>query len=186
MSDIDRKRAIEELKREYCGDSVIMRKAKDFAVASLEADEAYQLEYEKPEICEDCISRKEIIDRCNIVISHGVVDKEGMHPISAETVLKETLSMPSVLPKAEVYEDCVPRKVVERIIKSPRSQEQMLTILNSTPSVLPKAKKGHWIKEDRGRVEYSAVCSECGDSTFWSEKSNFCPNCGADMREVKK
>ena len=49
-----------------------------------------------------------------------------------------------------------------------------------------EAKKGHWIKEDRGHVEYSAVCSECGDSTFWSEKSNFCPNCGADMRKVEE
>ena len=58
--------------------------------------------------------------------------------------------------------------------------------LRKLPSVLPKAKKGHWIKENRGRVEYSAVCSECGDSTFWSEKSNFCPNCGAKMVEPQE
>ena len=44
-------------------------------------------------------------------------------------------------------------------------------------------RRGKWLKEDRGHVEYSAVCDKCGYDTFWCEKSNFCPHCGADMRE---
>ena len=110
---MERKEAIEILKKHpmWTGepsevvDVRLENKALQMAIASLETDEAYQLEYEKPEICEDCISRKEIIDRCNNVILHGVVDKEGMHPISAETLLKETESMPSVMPKA-TKNDC--------------------------------------------------------------------------------
>jgi hypothetical protein len=42
-------------------------------------------------------------------------------------------------------------------------------------------KLGHWDKKDLGHVEYSAVCSECGEWTYWSERSNFCPNCGCRM-----
>ena len=110
---MERKEAIEILKKHHMWtgepsevvDVRLENKALQMAIASLETDEAYQLEYEKPEICEDCISRKEIIDRCNNVILHGVVDKEGMHPISAETLLKETESMPSVMPKA-TKNDC--------------------------------------------------------------------------------
>ena len=37
------------------------RNAVQMAIASLETDEAYQLEYEQPEFCVDCISRKRAI-----------------------------------------------------------------------------------------------------------------------------
>ena len=149
MSDIDRSEVIEYAKEkrheliEFWEDyKHENREVKyyDFIINSLETDEAYQLEYEKPEICEDCIPRKAAL-RIN-ELHHGQMPNHINHQIWKE--------------------------------------------LKAVPSVLPKAKKGHWIKEDRGRVEYSAVCSECGDSTFWSEKSNFCPNCGADMREVEE
>lgn len=41
--------------------------------------------------------------------------------------------------------------------------------------------RGRWIKRqfaDDMTVAYR--CSEC--KTTWDDKSNFCPNCGADMR----
>lgn len=40
--------------------------------------------------------------------------------------------------------------------------------------------RGEWIDHQEGRWIY-AKCSECG--TVHDVKSNFCPNCGADMRE---
>lgn len=52
----------------------------------------------------------------------------------------------------------------------------------------PERKKGKWI-HDCVITEYSATgrfnlrsceCSECG--TICEQESNFCPNCGADMR----
>lgn len=49
-------------------------------------------------------------------------------------------------------------------------------------------KKGKWIKSNIPNEKY--VCSECGGACWYYDckgkvaKSNFCPNCGADMREV--
>ena len=52
------------------------------------------------------------------------------------------------------------------------------------PSAQPERKKGQWMKEDRGHVEYCAVCDQCGFDWIWSDREyfKFCPNCGADMR----
>ena len=47
-------------------------------------------------------------------------------------------------------------------------------IRNGTP--LPK---GHWIDHQEGEWIY-VKCSECG--TVHDTQTNYCPNCGADMR----
>ena len=54
-------------------------------------------------------------------------------------------------------------------------------VLNSIPraDVRPVV-RGKWIDHQEGRWIY-AKCSECG--TVHDVRSNFCPNCGADMRE---
>ena len=56
--------------------------------------------------------------------------------------------------------------------------------LKALPSAQPERKKGQWMKEDRGHVEYCAVCDQCGFDWIWSDREyfKFCPNCGADMR----
>ena len=56
--------------------------------------------------------------------------------------------------------------------------------LEQLPSAQPERKKGQWMKEDRGHVEYCAVCDQCGFDWIWSDREyfKFCPNCGADMR----
>lgn len=52
------------------------------------------------------------------------------------------------------------------------------------PSAQPERKRGKWIKQDCGGVEYTAVCSECGYGTFWSDALDFdfCPKCGSYNR----
>ena len=143
-SDMTRSEALKELKEytegldmEY---ATPFDKAILFAIASLETDEAYNLMYEQPEFCANCIDR-------DYLIRDLYCKAQGETNINIHWL--------------EGY-------------------------IKKLPSVLPKAKEGHWIKEDRGRVEYSAVCSECGNSTFWSEKSNFCPNCGCRMIEPEE
>ena len=41
-------------------------------------------------------------------------------------------------------------------------------------------KKGRWLLIDAGYYDY-VKCSQCGETLVWGK--NFCPNCGADMRE---
>ena len=58
--------------------------------------------------------------------------------------------------------------------------------IHSLPSAEPERKTGKWIDQDEGAF-YPIECSEChkeplldayGDYVY----SDFCPNCGADMR----
>ena len=52
------------------------------------------------------------------------------------------------------------------------------------PADVVPVRHGKWMKEDRGHVEYCAVCDQCGFDWMWSDRVyfKFCPNCGADMR----
>lgn len=59
--------------------------------------------------------------------------------------------------------------------------------LSDLPSAQPERKKGKWIPQEMNKsygristaVYYYPKCSVCG----WSaDNTNFCPNCGADMR----
>ena len=61
------------------------------------------------------------------------------------------------------------------------------------PPVQPIRPRGHWIdpQQDDGMsdpIKYQVRCSNCGwdiDPQTWYEEiaHNYCPNCGADMRE---
>lgn len=58
---------------------------------------------------------------------------------------------------------------------------QMRDDIKTLPSVKPQERTGHWIEKDylRSGIVYS--CSKCG--SFVHEKTNFCPDCGANMSE---
>ena len=91
---------------------------------------------------------EELIKRLERVIQTGAPDKDGMHPISAETVLEVVRQLPPIQPK-----------------------------------------RGRWIKLDmhRGMADHKCTAceQECYVPTCMGEPMYaFCPNCGADMREV--
>ena len=61
-----------------------------------------------------------------------------------------------------------------------------MQVLDELPSVQPERKTGHWLKTARwGRVYY---CNQCRNYLDFDGvnagrgSTNFCPNCGADMR----
>ena len=61
--------------------------------------------------------------------------------------------------------------------------ERIMQILGERIKPLPFAeprKKGKWLLIDAGYYDY-VKCSQCGETLVWGK--NFCPNCGADMRE---
>lgn len=50
-----------------------------------------------------------------------------------------------------------------------------------------EVRRGHWIFNPKDAVELMFTlpkCSECGAES--SDGGNYCPNCGADMREVEE
>ena len=65
------------------------------------------------------------------------------------------------------YDDVKTNEILEQI-------DRELTI-NLEPR-----KKGKWLLIDAGYYDY-VKCSQCGETLVWGK--NFCPNCGAYMRE---
>lgn len=64
----------------------------------------------------------------------------------------------------------VPASVFERLLNLDRASEKMC---------------GHWESVDVADVPYGLYrCSCCG--TEWGLATNFCPDCGADLREVEE
>lgn len=58
-------------------------------------------------------------------------------------------------------------------------------IISDAPTIEPERKKGKWIDTVVGGTLPVIVCDQC--NTFFplqfGASHNFCPNCGADMRE---
>lgn len=55
----------------------------------------------------------------------------------------------------------------------------ILEKINSMPIIEPQRKKGKWKLMDDGYCAFF-VCSQCGKVNNY--KSNFCPNCGTNMK----
>ena len=47
-------------------------------------------------------------------------------------------------------------------------------------SVTPSRRKGHWIKHPNG-IYAHLVCDKCLSNAPYDIKTNYCPNCGAEM-----
>lgn len=68
------------------------------------------------------------------------------------------------------------------------NRDEIWDVIDRQPTIEPERKKGKWIKVDNG-YSYWYECSECGCEPLrskWNGRevfSDFCPNCGADMRE---
>ena len=90
--------------------------------------------------------------------------------------------------------DCISRQAVITALVYAKETGTMkcgelkcvIEVLNKVPSAQPM--RGRWISADAifGGVPF--YCSECGENTrdtvMGKPRWNFCPNCGADMREV--
>ena len=67
----------------------------------------------------------------------------------------------------------------------------VLTAIVNLPAAQPERKTGKWIPQDNNKtngmastlVYYYPKCSVCGHCDNYT---NYCPNCGADMRERRE
>ena len=99
-------------------------------------------------------------------------------------------------PTVEMAEDCVSREqAINEINKKVLCHTyEAREIIENLPSVQPQPKRGKWIDtgmwlegrkygKEHGEMIDAYSCEYCGYSQYY--KTNFCPNCGADMREVE-
>ena len=134
----------------------------------------------------------ELIKRLERVIATGAPDKDGMHPISAETVLEVVKGLSEHGTNlASLGTDCISRQqAIDYFVTNVgfhdedgypiEDTDELRKIWTEYFSGIPSAqpKRGRWI---------DGYCSECGaHAPFWAmastyHKSNFCPNCGAKM-----
>ena len=150
---------------------------------------------------------EELIKRLERVIQTGAPDKDGQHPISAETVLevvKELSEHGTNL--AEVGTDCISRQsaidalendkeVLDQIIRLTSADDAQLDhyvaqhnqvvydidVIKQLPPIQPKI--GKWIPSDTDGF----VCSVCRNgyrnqpTLMGKPMFEFCPVCGAKM-----
>ena len=94
----------------------------------------------------------------------------------------------AVMQRGEPMDDLISRQAaIDAIMGQPPEPHYpswYAAQIEKLPPAQPERKKGQWMKEDRGHVEYCAVCDQCGFDWIWSDREyfKFCPNCGADMR----
>ena len=146
---------------------------------------------------------EELIKRLERVIQTGAPDKDGMHPISAETVLevvKELSEHGTNL--AEVGREAITKQQAIDALRKLReediedygceipegfNQDHLDRATFAIKQLQPiQPKRGKWIKTARwGRVYYCDQCRNYLDFDGVNAgrgSTNFCPNCGADMR----
>ena len=96
------------------------------------------------------------------------------------------------------FEDCISREALldkleepmnwtdsEAEIQEQRDYEGFIELVKSMPSITPSIPKGKWIHWTDDYKDY-VTCSCCGygeeGEVLLSDKTPFCPICGADMR----
>jgi len=149
------------------------------------------------QLATDTISRQAAIDALKGCAMHfATLDR---YHIDFDDAVHRINMLPSAQP--EPCEDAVSRRRLLSDLKEltaawgkyPVMEEQIKGVetaigyVETIPSVTPERKKGKWIPQDMNKsygmvstaVYYYPKCSVCG----WSaNNTNFCPNCGADMR----
>ena len=137
---------------------------------------------------------EELIKRLERVIQTGAPDKDGQHPISAEVVLEVVRGLSEHSTNlASLGTDCISRQqAIDALekwlhglfgITEADGTATIFKTIKQLPPIQPK--RGKWKITNLGAVGAFDSCSECKrvvkhKAPFY----NFCPNCGADMREV--
>ena len=134
------------------------------------------------DLVNDCISRYGVsawLDNMGYSkLADVVMDKDRFPSAQPEIAERTTETAQNVSDGDLISRKAAIERIDEalsRVIKGPCGEK----ILARVPSAQPERKRGKW-KMDLKRHVF--VCSICGAWQVFN--CNFCPNCGADMREV--
>ena len=144
-------------------------------------------------------SMEELIKRLERVIQTGAPDKDGQHPITAEVVLEVVKGLSELSTNlAEVGTDAISRQqaidafntnIDELVVSGKENVDAVERYLNRVideikqlPPIQPKRGRWHYSDGKPARIglSFGVVCDQCGTESEYC--TNFCGECGADMR----
>nr|MCR5475491.1 hypothetical protein [Lachnospiraceae bacterium] len=134
----------------------------------------------------DVISRD--CDKCAYYV-------DGANDEACDGCFADEYEHPNFKPKAQHYEDCISRQVVDELSKelvhTTRDKADFLCNfwegLQKLPPVTPKEKTAAWVGIDQEPHEVYE-CNACGWLLYDEDRTDFkyCPNCGAKMVEPQE
>lgn len=135
----------------------------------------------------DLISRQAAID----ALKNQMSDRNDLYniPVRRSIVILEQL--PSAQPERLTDDDFETIRIhlnayKEKLCNQQRWKEadeyqRIIDRFMTFASAQPERKTGKWTIYDRHTMPYQYICSECG--AYHRAMYDFCPSCGADMRE---
>ena len=79
-------------------------------------------------------------------------------------------------------------EAISKIGGSPLSEWDTVVVVslvaNQPAADVAPVRRGHWIKRGYACGEAEFECSHCHEIEWRANETDYCPNCGADMREV--
>ena len=146
------------------------------------------------EVGTDCISRQSAIDAFNTNLNELVVGGEE-NAKTVENYLNRVLDKIKCLPSVQLNtyweEQCQSyEQTINKLRESLSTQMGYCKLvkdrLERLPSAQPEPKRGKWHYSDgkpaRIGLSFGVVCDQCGTESEYC--TNFCGECGADMRDV--
>lgn len=79
-------------------------------------------------------------------------------------------------------------KAISKVVESPLIEWDTVGVVglvaNQPAADVAPVRRGHWIKRGYACGEAEFECSHCHEIEWRANETDYCPNCGADMREV--
>ena len=167
---------------------------------------------QKGEKMDDTISRQVAIDALKRIhealweidipsptVPEYIEHHEGVRKVMTDVIeeINKLSTMPSAQPETVPCDDAVGRIAVQYLLAhflDGEKYKEAVDGLRHLPSVQPMRKTGKWIEKPEyhgddisGFIDNCWTCDQCGKQAIvnsWGmyDLSDFCPNCGADMR----
>ena len=129
---------------------------------------------------------EELIKRLERVIQTGAPDKDGLHPISAETVLEVVKQLPPIRPvnnsENPNSSDVVSRQAAKNAICNACGKIDCDEMDTCKKLDIPSARSKALEWQYHSYIPHNKYCPKCKKDSPYNKRWNFCPNCGVDMR----
>ena len=129
---------------------------------------------------------EELIKRLERVIQICAPDKDGLHPISAETVLEVVKQLPPIRPvnnsENPNSSDVVSRQAAKNAICNACGKIDCDEMDTCKKLDIPSARSKALEWQYHSYIPHNKYCPKCKKDSPYNKRWNFCPNCGVDMR----